>query len=299
GILEHAEIANLSGDVLNVRQSVAALDADEDKQTGPNLPNAAIANGHASRGDTLDDRSHAGAGTFARSSAGGFNLVSSRCRGATLPSAFSIDCFTPGCSRSSSISRRLARCRCRPRSPHAGQQQPMIGSSDSLQYARASSSPTYTSGRITTCSSLSDTSLAGIAFSDPAKNRLSSSVSMKSSAWCPSAIFVAPTSVAMRYSTPRRNRAHSEHGVASASSISSMSSPMPVCSMRYSHPRASHVFAIRSCLYSLYPESTLTATSEKRIGARCRSTSSNCSSAQLSLPPDRPTMTRSPSSIIW
>ena len=36
---------------------------------------------------------------------------------------------------------------------------------------------------------------------------------MKSSAWWPSAILVAPTSFAMRYSTPRRSRAHSEHGV--------------------------------------------------------------------------------------
>ena len=36
---------------------------------------------------------------------------------------------------------------------------------------------------------------------------------MKSSAWWPSAILVAPTSVASRYSTPRRSRAQSEHGV--------------------------------------------------------------------------------------
>ena len=40
----------------------------------------------------------------------------------------------------------------------------------------------YTSGRITTCAPSSDTSLAGIALSAPAKNRFSSSVSMKSSA---------------------------------------------------------------------------------------------------------------------
>ena len=37
---------------------------------------------------------------------------------------------------------------------------------------------------------------------------------------------VAPTSVASRYSTPRRSRAHSEHGVAFASSRSSITSPM-------------------------------------------------------------------------
>ena len=87
--------------------------------------------------------------------------------------------------------------------------------------------PTYTSGRMTTCAPSSDTSLAGIAFSEPAKNRFRSSVSMKSSAWWPSAIFVAPTSFAMRYSTPRRSRAQSEHGVAPASRMSSMTSPMP------------------------------------------------------------------------
>ena len=45
---------------------------------------------------------------------------------------------------------------------------------------------------------------------------------MKSSLWCPSAIFVAPTPVASRYSTPRRNRAHSEHGVSRGSSRSSI-----------------------------------------------------------------------------
>ncbi len=50
----------------------------------------------------------------------------------TLPSAFSIELLTPACSRSSSISIRLTRCRCRPRSPHAGQQQPITGSSHSL-----------------------------------------------------------------------------------------------------------------------------------------------------------------------
>src|SRR5688500_8702359 len=41
----------------------------------------------------------------------------------------------------------------------------------------------------------------------------------------------------------------------------------------------------------------LTPMSEKRIGARLRSTSRICISAQLSFPPERPTMTRSPSSI--
>src|SRR3954463_9384313 len=71
---------------------------------------------------------------------------------------------------------------------------------------------------------------------------------------------------------------------------------MSVCSMRRSQPRALHVLVISSCLYSLYPESTLTAISENLIGARWRSSSRICSSAQLSLPPERPTMMRSPSS---
>ena len=61
----------------------------------------------------------------------------------TLPSALSIDCLTPECSTSRSMIRRLTRWRCRLKSPQAGQQQPMIGSSTSLQYSRASSSPTY------------------------------------------------------------------------------------------------------------------------------------------------------------
>src|SRR3989442_15714021 len=72
---------------------------------------------------------------------------------------------------------------------------------------------------------------------------------------------------------------------------------MDVCSIRHSQPRSAHVRAIRLCLNSLYPESTFTATSENRMGARCRRMSSVCRSAQLSFPPDRPTMMRSPSSM--
>ena len=41
----------------------------------------------------------------------------------------------------------------------------------------------------------------------------------------------------------------------------------------------------------------MTATSENLMGARCRRMSSVWISAQLSLPPDSPTMMRSPSSI--
>src|SRR5690349_11838835 len=43
----------------------------------------------------------------------------------------------------------------------------------------------------------------------------------------------------------------------------------------------------------------LTATIEKSIGARRRRTSRIWMSAQLSFPPDNPTITRSPSSIKW
>src|SRR5262249_55225956 len=55
--------------------------------------------------------SYTAAGTCARSSAGGFNLVSSRWRGATFAMAFSIDCLTPACSVSRSMISRMARCR--------------------------------------------------------------------------------------------------------------------------------------------------------------------------------------------
>ena len=118
---------------------------------------------------------------------------------------------------------------------------------------------------------------------------------MKSSRWWPSAILLAPTSLAIRYKTPRLRRAHREQGVALTSRTSSMISPIDVCSIRYSQPRSRQVLAMTSCLKSLYPESTVTAISEKSIGARRRNSSSVCISAQLSLPPDRPTMTRSPS----
>src|SRR6266508_6333495 len=211
-ILEDAKVSHLAGDVLDVRRAIALLDSHEHHHAAINLSNRAPIHGDGRARYSLDDGPHAlvvdatagtgprvgpgrthGSGGRLLSSAGGLSRVSSRCRGATLPSAFSIDCFTPACSRSSSIRRRLVRWRCKPRAPHAGQQQPMTGSSHSFVYARASSSPTYTSGRMTTCSPLSDTSLAGMALRAPAKSRFSSSVSMKSSAGCPSAIFVAPT----------------------------------------------------------------------------------------------------------
>ena len=69
---------------------------------------------------------------------------------------------------------RLMRWRCRLRSPHAGQQQLMIGSVRSLAYCRASDSVTATSGRMTTCSPLSETRRAGMAFNAPAKKRFRS-----------------------------------------------------------------------------------------------------------------------------
>src|SRR5262245_20281166 len=66
----------------------------------------------------------------------------SRWRVETLPSAFRIEFLTLGCSTSSCAIRRFIRCRWRLRSPHAGQQQPTIGSLDSFAYARASDSST-------------------------------------------------------------------------------------------------------------------------------------------------------------
>ena len=111
---------------------------------------------HRDRGgrDALDDRPHAvgtSGSTVARfrstawsaavgrrcrrSSPGGFSRVSSRCRGATLASALSIDCFTPGMlTLELRGAAAWSRWRCRLRSPHAGQQQPMIGSSHCLVY---------------------------------------------------------------------------------------------------------------------------------------------------------------------
>src|SRR5687768_18278816 len=41
----------------------------------------------------------------------------------------------------------------------------------------------------------------------------------------------------------RRSRAHSEQGVAFASRMSSITSPIDVCSIRYSQPRSSQVLA--------------------------------------------------------
>jgi len=76
-----------------------------------------------------------------------------------------------------------------------------------------------------------------------------------------------------------------------------MTAPIVVCSTRQVQPRAAHASVTRSCRKSVYPELTLTAMREKSMGARGRRTSRICISAQLSLPPDSPTMTRSPSSI--
>src|SRR6185436_16688280 len=111
---------------------------------GADLSGDAIVHRHARRGDALNDGPHEGlfnitgisegsATTASVMSPSGFNRRSSRCRGITLPSALIIDDLTLGCSRSSSTISLLTRWRWRLRSPHAGQQQPMIGSSRSLQ----------------------------------------------------------------------------------------------------------------------------------------------------------------------
>src|SRR5579864_5262572 len=123
-ILEDTHVADLGGDVTHVVWAVTLFDSEEDQKADANLSNRSVADRDSRLRDALYDRPHwgrsgvgpasdaswAASGTnFARSSAGGFNRVSSRCLGATLPSAFNIDCLTPGCSRSSSINSRLVR----------------------------------------------------------------------------------------------------------------------------------------------------------------------------------------------
>src|SRR5262249_37363227 len=107
-IVEDTELADLARDVVDVGRPVAVLDANQHDQAAADARRV-VARGDTGRGHSLDDRSQEMAGTRALSSDGGFSRVSSRCRGATLPSALSIDCLTPGCSRSSSINSRLAR----------------------------------------------------------------------------------------------------------------------------------------------------------------------------------------------
>ena len=172
-LAEHRRPEGERHGLAETRLPVMVVDRERQTETDPE-PHAGEVTGVASTGSS---------GTTRRlRSAVGFSRLSSRCRGATFPTAFNMDCFTPGCSTSSSVRSRLIRCRCRLRSPQAGQQQPTTGSSCSLVYSRASSSPAYTSGRTTTCRPSSDTSLAGMALMVPAKNTFRSSVSMKSSA---------------------------------------------------------------------------------------------------------------------
>src|SRR5437764_751713 len=123
-VFEHAQVADLPGDVLDVRRAVLPFDADEHQQAVLDGADGPVGDGDGGGGNALDDRPHhraiardAGiAATRARSSPGGLSRVSRRWRGATFASALIIDCFTPGCSRSSSMSSLLARWRCRPRS---------------------------------------------------------------------------------------------------------------------------------------------------------------------------------------
>src|SRR3954469_18390043 len=72
------------------------------------------------------------ASAASRSSGRGLSRRSRRCRLATLPNARIIEFFISGCSTSSCAIRRFTRWRWRLRSPHAGQQQPIIGSATSL-----------------------------------------------------------------------------------------------------------------------------------------------------------------------
>ena len=184
-----------------------------------------------------------------RSSAGGLSRVSSRCRGATLPSALSIDCLTPGCSTSRSISSRLTRWRCRLRSPQAGQQQPMIGSSrflavqPRLVLADVDQRPDHHM-RAVVGDQLGRHRLERAGEEQVQQQRLDEVVGMMAERDLGGADLRRPSGTARRGAAARTANTAS----ASASRMSSMSSPMPVCSIRYSQPRASQVFAMRSCL---------------------------------------------------
>src|SRR4030095_8420847 len=123
--------------VLHVGRSVTLLDTDQHEEAGADLAGDAVVHGDAGRSHSLYDGPHEGlviikgtsvgsAATASVISPRGFRRRSRRCRGMTLPSALIIDALTLGCSRSSSTISRLTRWRCRLRSPHAGQQHPMI-----------------------------------------------------------------------------------------------------------------------------------------------------------------------------
>src|SRR6185436_15969498 len=222
---------------------------------------------------------------------------SRRCEGRTSVIARRIDSMRPGWflsqSRSISPMRFRSRFSCEPHSV-----QGMIGKRRASAYAARSASATYTSGRITTCLPSSEASFAGIAFSCPPWKRLRKKVASTSSRWCPSAILVAPSSPATRYSTPRRSREHSEH-IVLPSGITRFTTEYVSCStMRKGTPRAprysgSTCAGNPGCFWSRF-----TATSSKRTGAFSRSESSTSSKPCESLPPERHTITRSPSAII-
>src|SRR5437667_221139 len=113
-------------------------------------------------------------------------------------------------------------------------------------------------------------SFGGIVFSLPPKKRLRKNVASTSSRWCPSAIFVAPSSLATRYKTPRRKREHSEHIVRPAG-MTRLTTLWVSCSAIWNGtPRSPRYRGNTSagkpgCFWS-----RLTATMSKRSGARGR-----------------------------
>ncbi|MCY1230488.1 hypothetical protein D9M72_429010 [compost metagenome] len=74
----------------------------------------------------------------------------------------------------------------------------MIGNSMARAYDAMSFSEQYASGRITMCWPSSVDSLGGIAFILPPKNMFRKKVWTMSSRWWPSAILLAPSSLAVR-----------------------------------------------------------------------------------------------------
>jgi hypothetical protein len=90
----------------------------------------------------------------------------------------------------------------------------MMGKAALSANAAMSASVAKQSGRITVLRPSSDRSFGGIVRILPAKSIDRSSDSMRSSRWCPSAIFVQPISAAALYRIPRRRREHTAQAVA-------------------------------------------------------------------------------------
>src|SRR6266487_2309763 len=97
-IFEDAQFANLAGDVVDIGRPIALFDADEDQQPSADLSGRTVSDGDGGAQHPLDDGLHkidvpaaCASPARARSSAGGFRRVSSKCLGATLLRALSID----------------------------------------------------------------------------------------------------------------------------------------------------------------------------------------------------------------